>query len=189
MNDFSALPVLPTDDAGYWQDPYPHLADAREQSRVAVNADGLLQVLRWDDAVETMKGTRFIAEGIEVLERKGFNPGDPLHTWRKNAIGTMEGDQHRRVRGLAGAALSKRKMDGLRPMIRRHAHALLDEKMEEGALEARHDYAGPLPRRVMMEFLGIAPDEMMAAMGPMSRVNIVDCFGPNVTPQLRRDAN
>ncbi|MGB0621855.1 MAG: cytochrome P450 [Myxococcota bacterium] len=189
MNDFSALPVLPTDDAGYWQDPYPHLAEAREQSRVAVNAEGLLQVLRWDDAVETMKGTRFIAEGIEVLERKGFNPGDPLHTWRKNAIGTMEGDQHRRVRGLAGAALSKRKMDGLRPMIRRHAHALLDEKMEEGALEARHDYAGPLPRRVMMEFLGIAPDEMMAAMGPMSRVNIVDCFGPNVTPQLRQDAN
>ncbi|MEM9174761.1 MAG: cytochrome P450 [Myxococcota bacterium] len=183
------LPVLPTDDADYWQDPYPHLAEARERGRVARNAEGLLQVLRWDDAVATMKGTRFIAEGVEVLERKGFAPGDPMHTWRKNAIGTMEGDRHRRVRGLAGAALSKRKMDQLRPMIRRHAHALLDAKAEEGALEGRLDYAVPLPRRVMMEFLGIAPDEMMSSMGPMARVNIVDCFGPNVTPQLREEAN
>lgn len=187
--DPSDLPVLPTDDAAYWQNPYPHLAEARERSRVARNAEGLLQVLRWDDAVETMKGTRFIAEGIEVLERKGFAPGDPMHTWRKNAIGTMEGDDHRRVRGLAAAALSKRKMDDLRPMIRRHAHALLDAKQDEGALEGRLDYATPLPRRVMMEFLGVAADEMMSSMGPMARVNIVDCFGPNVTPKLREEAN
>ena len=189
ISDFDDLPILPTDDADYWQNPYPHLAEARERSRVARNAEGLLQVLRWDDAVETMKGTRFIAEGIEVLERKGFEPGDPMHTWRKNAIGTMEGDDHRRVRGLAGAALSKRKMDHLRPMIRRHAHALLDEKLADGTLEGRVDYAVPLPRRVMMEFLGVAPDEMMSSMGPMAWVNIVDCFGPNVTPQLREEAN
>ena len=26
-------------------------------------------------------------------------------------------------------------------------------------------------------------------MGPMAQVNIVDCFGPNVTPELRKEAN
>ena len=124
------LPTLPTSDAAYWQDPYPILREAREKSPLARTDEDLLVVLRWDDAVEAMKGDTFIAEGIEVLERKGFSPGDPMHTWRKHAIGTMEGADHRRVRGLAAAALSKRRMDDLRPLIRRHANALLDRALE-----------------------------------------------------------
>ncbi len=186
MND---LPLIPMEDETYWQDPYPVLREIRAQSRVARTPEGQLAVLRWDDAVETMKGTQFIAEGIEVLEEKGFAPGDPMHTWRKHAIGVMEGEQHRRVRGLAGAALSKRRMDPLRPLIRKHAHALLDRLAGKTELEGRHDYATPLPRRVMMEFLGIEPDELMNSQKDLARVNIVDCFGPNVTPELRVAAN
>ncbi len=183
------LPTIPMDDADYWQDPYPVLAEIRERSRVARTDEGMLAVLRWDDAVETLKGTQFIAEGIEVLERKGFSPGDPMHTWRKHAIGTMEGADHRRVRSLAANALSKRRMEELRPLIRRHAHALLDEKIASGELEGRLDYAMPLPRRVMMDFLGLEADELASSQKPMASVNIVDCFGPNVTPELRAEAN
>ena len=183
------LPTIPMDDADYWQNPYPILDEIRERSRVARTPEGLLAVLRWDDAIETLKGTQFIAEGIEVLERKGFQPGDPMHTWRKNAIGTMEGDDHRRVRSLAASALSKRRMEELRPLIRRHANALLDAKCEPGELEGRLDYAMPLPRRVMMDFLGLEADELASSQKPMASVNIVDCFGPNVTPELRTEAN
>ena len=183
------LPLIPMEDEAYWQDPYPVLREIRARSRVARTPEGQLAVLRWDDAVETMKGTQFIAEGIEVLEQKGFAPGDPMHTWRKHAIGVMEGEQHRRVRGLAAAALSKRRMDELRPLIRKHAHLLLDRQLGAGELEGRTDYAIPLPRRVMMEFLGIEPDELMNAQKDLARVNIVDCFGPNVTPELRVAAN
>jgi cytochrome P450 len=183
------LPIIPMDQEEYWQDPYPFLREIREASRVARTDQGLLAVLRWDDAIETLKGTSFIAEGIEVLERKGFSPGEPMHTWRKHAIGTMEGGDHRRVRSLAAAALSKRRMDDLRPLIRRHAHALLDARIESGELEGRLDYAMPLPRRVMMDFLGLAADELASSQKPMAGVNIVDCFGPNVTPQLRAEAN
>jgi len=183
------LPTIPMDDPEYWQDPYPILREIREHHRVARTDQGLLTVLRWDDAVETMKGTQFIAEGVEVLERKGFKPGDPMHTWRSNAIGTMEGSDHRRVRSLAASALSKRRMEELRPLIRKHANALLDKKIESGELEGRLDYAMPLPRRVMMDFLGLSSDELASSQKPMASVNIVDCFGPNVTPELRADAN
>ncbi len=186
MND---LPTIPMDDPEYWQDPYPVLREIREQSPVARTNEGMLAVLSWHDAIETLKGTRFIAEGIEVLERKGFSPGDPMHTWRKNAIGTMEGNDHRRVRSLAASALSKRHMEELRPLIRQHAHALLDEIIASGELEGRIDYAMPLPRRVMMDFLGLSADELGSSQKPMARVNIVDCFGPNVTPELRAAAN
>jgi cytochrome P450 len=185
----SELPTIPMDDPDYWQDPYPILREIRSQHRVAQTDQGLLTVLHWHDGVETLKGTQFIAEGIEVLERKGFVPGDPMHTWRKHAIGTMEGEDHRRVRSRAASALSKRKMEELRPLIRRHAHALLDEKAASGKLEGRLDYAMPLPRRVMMDFLGLAPEELASAQKPMAGANIVDCFGPNVTPELRASAN
>ena len=183
------LPTIPMDEASYWQNPYPILREIREQHRVARTDEGILAVLHWDDAVEAMKGSQFIAEGVEVLERKGFKPGDPMHTWRKNAIGTMEGSDHRRVRSLAASALSKRRMEELRPLIRRHAHDLLDKKVESGHLEGRLDYAMPLPRRVMMEFLGVSLADLAHSQKPMASVNIVDCFGPNVTPELRAEAN
>jgi cytochrome P450 len=183
------IPTIPMHEEAYWQNPYPVLREIREEHRVARTDQGHIAILRWEDAVAALKGTDFIAEGIEVLERRGFQPGDPMHTWRKNAIGVMEGDDHRRVRSLAANALSKRKMEGLRPLIRSHAHALLDELTETGEMNALRDYAGPLPRRVMMDFLGISADEFVDSHREMAKVNIVDCFGPNVTADLRSAAN
>ena len=184
-----SIPTLPMNDDAYWQEPYPHFHRLREKYRVARNDQGHLVPLHWRDASWALKGTEFIAEGIEVLERRGFAPGDPMHTWRKNAIGVMEGADHRRVRSLATGALSKRNMEGLRPLIRRHAHELLDRIVDAGRMEARLDYAIPLPRIVMIEFLGISQDELEGSHRAMSGVSIVDCFGPNVTPELRNAAN
>jgi hypothetical protein len=184
-----SIPMLPMKEAGFWQDPYAHFEALRERHRVARNDQGQIVPLRWNDAAWAIRGADFIAEGVEVLERRGFVPGDPMHTWRKNAIGVMEGADHRRVRSLATGALSRRHMEDLRPLIRRHAHRLIDERIGSGELEARLDYASPLPRRVMMDFLGIRPDELEGSHQPMAGVNIVDCFGPNVTPELRAAAN
>lgn len=184
-----SIPVLPLDDPDYWQDPYSVYRRLREQHRVAQNDQGHVVPLHWQDAAWAIKGTDFIAEGIEVLERRGFKPGDPLHTWRSHAIGVMEGEDHRRVRSLATGALSKRNMDSLRPLIRKHAHALLDRVPEAGALDVHKDFASPLPRLVMMDFLGLGADELAGSFASMARVNIVDCFGPRVTPELRAAAN
>ncbi len=184
-----SISVLPISDPDYWQDPYAVYRKLREQHRVAQNDQGHVVPLHWNDAAWAVKGTDFIAEGIEVLERRGFKPGDPMHTWRSNAIGVMEGDDHRRVRSRATGALSKRNMDAIRPLIRKHAHALLDRVQAAGELDVHKDYAAPLPRLVMMDFLGISPEELSGSFASMARVNIVDCFGPRVTPELRAAAN
>lgn len=190
----AGIPVLPIDDPAYWQDPYSVYQTLREKHRVAQNDQGHVVPLHWQDAAWAVKGSDFIAEGIEVLERRGFRPGDPMHTWRSNAIGTMEGDDHRRVRSHATGALSKRNIDAIRPLIRKHAHALLDRALAAGAgaaieLDVHKDFASPLPRQVMMEFLGLGADELSGSFASMARVNIVDCFGPRVTPELRAAAN
>lgn len=184
-----AIPALPIADPDYWQDPYPVFRALREQHRVAQNDQGHVVPLHWQDAAWAIKGTDFIAEGIEVLERRGFKPGDPMHIWRSNAIGVMEGESHRRVRSFATGALSKRNMDSIRPLIRKHAHALLDRAAGEAELDVHRDFASPLPRLVMMDFLGIGEGELSGSFAAVSRVSIADCFGPRVTSELRAAAN
>ena len=105
---------IPWSDPAFWQDPHPVLAAFREKHRTARTDTGQLAVLRWDDAEWAIRGHDFINEGIERLEERGFQPGDPLHTWRSHALGIMEGPDHTRIRKLVTGAMSKRNMEPLR---------------------------------------------------------------------------
>ena len=190
MATLDDLPTIPMDDPTWWQDPYPSLRALREHHRLAQTPQGLPAVLHWDDAFDTVRGTQFSQHGIEALESRGFHPGDPLHTWASNRIGVMEGEHHRRVRSLAAGALSKRKMDDLRPLIRHHASALLDAQLDAGELEGRLDFAHPLPRLVMMDFLGVDDDELGTTMNPSAGSSVIDAFGPGeMTDETRAKVN
>jgi len=180
---------IPWSDPAFWQDPHPLLAELRERGRTAYTDTGMLAVLRWDDAEWAIKGHDFINEGIERLESRGFERGDPLHTWRSHALGIMEGPDHTRIRRLVGGAMSKRHMERLRPLIRVIAGRLLDALPSEEAVDIQRGYTGVLPRMVMMEFLGIGADELMGSMGPLADARIADCFGQNVTQAMRDTAN
>ena len=68
-----SIPRLPMDDEAYWQDPYTHLRRIREKHRIALNDQGHVATLHWKDAVWALKEEAFRAEGIEVLERRGFD--------------------------------------------------------------------------------------------------------------------
>lgn len=181
--------LIPWSDPAFWQDPHPLLAELRERQRTARTDTGQLAVLRWEDAEWAIRGHDFVNEGIERLEARGFRPGDPLHTWRSHALGIMEGPDHVRLRKLVTGAMSKRNMEPLRPMIRAIANRLIDALPRQGAVDIQRDFTAPLPRLVMMEFLGIGADELMGSMGPLADARIPDCFGPNVTPQMRDKAN
>ena len=69
------LPLVPMEDEEFWADPYPVLHQLRAEHRVARTPDGLVAVLRWDDAFDVVRGTQFIQDGIELLESMGFAPG------------------------------------------------------------------------------------------------------------------
>ena len=182
-------PKIPLDDADFWQDPYPLLADLRRHHRTAVNHEGVVVPLHWQDAEWAIRGSDFINEGIEFLERRGFQEGDALHTWRKNALGVKEGQDHLRVRKLVSSALSKRSIELLRPIIQRQANLILDNFAAKGEIEAYRYYGMWLSRAVMLEFLGVAQDELSGSEQAMAGGNIVDCFGPKVTQPMRDNGN
>lgn len=181
MTAVDALPTIPMDQERYWHDPYPILRELREHHRVARTPQGALAVLHWTDGFDAVRGSQFTQEGMEQVERLGFKRGDPFWMHRRGAMGILDGDSHRRVRSVASAALSKRKMDRLRPLIRDHANALLDNKIADGAMEVCADFARRLPKLVMQDYMGVDEDEIALTMPPETASSIIDAFSPNAT--------
>ncbi|MFJ1583503.1 cytochrome P450 [Streptomyces sp. NPDC088197] len=71
---------------------------------------------------------------------------------------TRDGAEHRRLRALAGQAMTPRRTAALRPRIEELAHRLLDEAAARGdEFDLREDYALPLPVKVIAELLGLPP--------------------------------
>ncbi|MCH2173966.1 cytochrome P450 [Myxococcota bacterium] len=180
--------IVPLAEDAFWQSPYPILSRLRDEHRTAVTDAGVKAILRWDDAEEVLKGGDFINEGLEFIEARGFSPGDPLYEWRRHSIGALNGAPHDRIRSLVSRALTHRSVDALRPSIRAHTRALISACAEAGRMDARADLALRLPFLTITEFLGIDRDEG-AEVGKRMSSGAADAFGPNVTPEIRQQAN
>lgn len=184
----SQAAVLPLSEPGFWQDPYPALNAAREQHRTALADDGTPAILRHDDAEALLKGDLFANEGVELLGRRGFKPGDPLWEWRKLTLGAMNGDAHRRVRALVGKAITERTVDYLRPRIRQRAGALLDRVGDAGEFDAWAAFARPLPLHVVSDFLGVSETDRDRVAGWLAQ-GFGDAFGIQVDEAIRQRVN
>lgn len=182
-------PRIPVSSESYWQDPYSVLSEFQAHFRCAWTDKGELAILQWQDAYEALRGEDFVNEGIEMLEERGFQPGDPLHTWRSSALGIMHGEHHLRVRRLVSRAMSRQSIEPLRPMIREHANALLDGLPVDEPVDLKAAFTARIPRIVMVTYLGIDEEELEATEQPLAGANIADCFGPRVTEAMRNKAN
>ena len=67
----------------------------------------------------------------------------------------MDQPQHRRVRGLASAAFTARRVEVLRSHIRDIANDLIDRVATRGEMDVMNDFANPLPAIVTAEMLGV----------------------------------
>jgi cytochrome P450 len=72
---------------------------------------------------------------------------------------TVDGAEHRRLRIKTTQALTKRRLDALRPTIERMTAELLDDLAEAGgdgtAVDLKTVFAYPLPMRVISELMGV----------------------------------
>lgn len=183
----SALPVIPLDDDSYWANPYPLLAELRENSRTAVTPEGIKAILRWDDAEDIKKRPEFINEGLEYIEARGFKPGDPLYEWRRYSIGALNGEDHRRLRSLVNRALTPKSADKVRPVVRQHVRDLLERHADDGGFDVRQ-HIRVVPFLSIAAFLEISPQEA-SEVGAKMQGGGGDAFGPNVTQEIRDRAN
>src|SRR5262249_21157991 len=66
---------------------------------------------------------------------------------------------HTRLRGLVSKAFTPRTVETLRPRIERLVAGLLDAVQSQGGMDLIRDFAYPLPAIVIMEMLGIPPED------------------------------
>jgi cytochrome P450 len=94
-----------------------------------------------------------------------YQQGRVPEQWQLNAFAlvdgmtTADGEDHRRLRGLASTAFTPRRVAGLRPWIERLAAdlvaALPGHADADGVVDLRRHFAYPLPMEVVCELLGV----------------------------------
>jgi cytochrome P450 len=103
------------------------------------------------------------ARHFTALREGGIAEGWPLLTFATvQGMTTADGDDHRRLRALAGRAFTPRRVEELRPRIEELTARLLDELEQaagegDGVADLRRHFALPLPMGVISELLGVEP--------------------------------
>jgi len=181
------LPLLNLKNTDFWQNPFPILDELREQTRVAITEDGVKVILRHADVQELLLSGKFINEGISLLERRGFKPGDALYEYRKLALGALSGDNHRRFRALVGRALTEEHIELIRPIVDKHLDAILPALLNR-EVDVIQALTQPLLLEIIGEFLGIDVADRRQ-VDALVREGQAKAFGREVTQSIRDTVN
>jgi cytochrome P450 len=88
-----------------------------------------------------------------------------------DAMTTVDGADHRRLRGLVSQAFTARRVEALRPRVTGLTHELLDRmaQLAPGPVDLRQEFAYPLPLRVICELIGL-PEERRDELHSLTNV-------------------
>ncbi|MGV0793135.1 cytochrome P450 [Mycolicibacterium sp. XJ1819] len=152
----AGLPTLTYDITATPQEIYPQFHAAQQVAPVALGPIGP-EVLSYELARTVLRDPRFVVpQGIH-LSAHGITSG-PLWDRVTRSILNMEGDEHRRLRGLVSRAFTPRATGRMHPTIHTVVNELIDSVAEAGRCEFVADIARPYPIPVICALLG-APRE------------------------------
>jgi cytochrome P450 len=137
--------------------PYPLYQRLREQD--PVHWDPFLHawvVTRYPDVITVLH--KFVADRTptpEQLSAMGCSALNPIAQVMVKQMLFMDGATHTRLRSLAAAAFSTRRVEAMRAHIQDIAHRLIDGFAATGSVELISEFAEPLPAIVTAELLGV----------------------------------
>lgn len=138
-------------------DPYPAFARLRADKPVcpvsSPRFDSYL-ITRFDDAKTALTDPRLSKDlyGPEQHYLRIFGPNS--EGLNKNMLNS-DPPEHTRLRRIVSQAFAPRRIEALRPRVARIVDDLLDKIVPQGQSELMHEFAIPLPMRVISELLGI----------------------------------
>ena len=147
-------------------DPFPLFAAVRDEAPVhhVTLADGhkAWLIVRYDEAKAALNDLRLSKDMQAALDRSGdvVAEGLPGPALARHML-SMDPPDHTRLRKLASAAFSNRRIEALRPRVQGIVDDLLDQLWRAGGADGTVDlvkgFAFPLPFTVISELLGIPP--------------------------------
>ena len=150
--DVSELPVLPMDDAAFWQDIHTPIQAALAVARVARTDDGGLWVMGNAEVEACLKDPDFLA--ADLLAMMGLSSG-PVWEWWTRLMFSNNAPAHTRIRRLVSRAFTPRRVEADRPRIRAMADQLVSDALERRQVDVMETLAHHLPSMVMALLLGI----------------------------------
>lgn len=153
--DIPDLSWLDESDAGFEQRRDVTDATASE-SWIARNMFGY-SILHYDDVVAMLRDKRWHSASGKILEMSGIDNPEWLER-RRTSILSAEGDEHTRLRRVAGPAFSPRHADALRPFMRAVVDELVDTFAGRGTADIAVEFCEPYPIPIICELFG-APKE------------------------------
>ena len=140
------------------QTPHALFERLRAGGPVQRTASGHWLVSGYEAANSLLRDRRVHSGPIAERYRRALAPG-AARDEMSFRINFLDPPDHTRVRALASSAFNPRRIAGMAPWIAAQAARLLDELSPDadGTVDLLHDYAHPLPSRVISELLGV-PD-------------------------------
>ncbi|MGA4838446.1 cytochrome P450 [Streptomyces sp. G45] len=155
----------------------PEVAEARERSWVASTPLGLL-VLRYAEAHALSRDPRLVSGFRGVVDLVGPSEGI-VREFMRDFMQSLEGPDHRRLRGLVTHAFTSRRIAALRPFVRATAERLADRLAAGGEGDFVAAFADPLPAAVVCELLGFPPEDHATVGRWCKSTNLVLALGPD----------
>lgn len=141
--------------------------DVRRQGPVHDAGEGVFLAVAWE-AVNAALGDPALHAGSGVAA--AFGLGSPVETVVRNWLMSLNGEDHRRARGLVARVFTPRALAALEPAIRATARALVD-RFVDAARRAPADFvamvAAALPSEVIRLLFAIGEAEWRAHVEPL----------------------
>jgi cytochrome P450 len=136
--------------------PYAFYAALRAADGVHRLPNGDVLVARWADIEHVVRHPEIFSSVVgpgnpHVLGGTRVG-GDDSGPWQ---LSFSDDPDHKKNRALNMFVVSGERLRGYEPIIRRVADRLIDAFIGQGEVEFRSAFAAPLPRRVMMEVIGL----------------------------------
>ena len=146
------------------QDPHATWRRLREETPILYSRGfGAWILTRYDDCESVLRDANFttdrnntvLVRGLRFLAR---NTPEFISLLDRNLL-MIDGDDHRRLRGLVSKGFTMRRIAGLRPRVEAMVDELLDEAAEDGEIDLVSRIAHRAPVAVIAELLGVPPED------------------------------
>jgi cytochrome P450 len=155
-------------DPDWVQDPYRVYARLRDGNPVHLSPLGFWVFTRHSDCLQVLRDKRSSSDGrnidtsrLTALRDREIFVETPVGQVLEEMAPFIFRDPpvHTRLRGLVQKAFTPRVVQALQPRIEEICRGLLDTALERGEMDLVGDYAYPLPVQIIIEMLGIPPDD------------------------------
>jgi pimeloyl-[acyl-carrier protein] synthase len=143
------------------RDPYPTYEWFRERRIVRMRLFGGFAVARHADVERVLREPEFSTNRDEIAlmkaARRSARGAPDFAALIDNNLLTIDGEKHRRLRGLVSKAFTPRRVESLRPGAEAIVTELVERMAKRDEVDLVAELAQPFPGLVIAELLGVPP--------------------------------